>query len=200
MAAAAVETVALEHLPATHTVLLALYRNVANASFLQEQLLSRNADFEYAFVDASTVVSRFQLLSAVYKAVSAEMAGAMRTPNVHSEMVVSLSSNNNISEAYRRYGVQPATKDVVVVKVLISREGSPSSLTPEDVEKHLETHVQGDSVACSDEELAKVTDWPKLRKYHKLNGLPWIEAIKDEEAKKKELEMLIVSAMAMRGT
>ncbi|KAK6815765.1 hypothetical protein PG987_016531 [Apiospora arundinis] len=196
----AVEKVELEHLPATHTVLLALYRNVANAAFLQEQLLSRNADFEYAFVDASTVTSRFQLFTAVYKAISAEMAGAMRTPNVHSEIVVSLSSNNNISEAYRRYGVQPATKDVVVVKVLISREGSPSSLTPEDVGKHLQTHVQGESVSCSDEELAKVTDWPKLRKYHKLNGLPWVEAIKDEEAKKNELEMLIISAMAMRGT
>ena len=105
-----------------------------------------------------------------------------------------------ISEAYRRYGVQPATKDVMVVKVLISREGTPSSLTPEDVEKHLQTHVQGESVACSDEELAKVTDWTKLRKYHKLNGLPWIDAIKDEEAKKNEMEMLIISAMAMRGT
>ncbi|KAK8058017.1 EKC/KEOPS complex subunit [Apiospora phragmitis] len=197
---AALETVELEHLPATHTVLLALYRNVANTAFLQEQLLSRNADFEYAFVDASTVASRFQLLSAVYKAIAAEMAGSMRTPNVHSEVVVSLNSNNNISEAYRRYGVQPSTKDVVVVKVLISREGSPSSLSPEDVGKHLQTHVQGESVSCSDEELAKVTDWPKLRKYHKLNGLPWIEAIKDEKAKKNELEMLIISAMAMRGT
>ncbi|KAK8034051.1 hypothetical protein PG993_009046 [Apiospora rasikravindrae] len=178
--AAAVEKVELEHLPATHTVLLALYRDVANAGFLQEQLLSRNVDFEYAFVDASAVASRFQLLSAVHKAIAAEMAG--------------------ISEAYRRYGVQPATKDVAVVKVLISREGAPSSLSPEDVEKHLQAHVQGESVACSDEELAKVTDWPKLRKYHKLNGLPWIDAIKDEAARKSELEMLIVSAMAMRGT
>ncbi|KAK8113534.1 hypothetical protein PG984_014060 [Apiospora sp. TS-2023a] len=197
---AALERVELEHLPATHTVLLALYRNVTNAAFLQEQLLSRNADFEYAFVDASTVASRFQLLTAVYKAITAEMVGNMRTPNVHSEMVVSLSSNNNISEAYRRYGVQPATKDVVVVKVLVSRDDAPSSLTPEGVEKHLQTHVQGEGVSCTDEELANVTDWPKLRKYHKLNGLPWIEAIKDEKAKKNELEMLIVSAMAMRGT
>lgn len=111
MAAAAVETVALEHLPATHTVLLALYRNVANASFLQEQLLSRNADFEYAFVDASTVVSRFQLLSAVYKAVSAEMAGAMRTPNVHSEMVVSLSSNNNVRTLFPPSTAQRCTNE-----------------------------------------------------------------------------------------
>lgn len=87
-----------------------------------------------------------------------------------------------------------------MVKVLVSREDAPSSLTPEDVGKHLQTHVQGESVSCTDEELVDVTDWPKLRKYHKLNGLPWIEAIKDEKAKKNELEMLIVSALAMRGT
>jgi EKC/KEOPS complex subunit CGI121/TPRKB len=107
-----------------------------------------------------------------------------------------------IAEAYRRYGIQPTTKDIVVVKVLISREdGSAGSgqQTAEDVEKHLQEHVQGQSVPLSDEELAKLTDWPKLRKYHKLNGISHIEAMKDEEAKKKELELLVVSAMALRG-
>lgn len=91
------ETVAVEHVPASHTVHVALFRGVANAAFLQAQLLARNADFEYAFIDAATVASRFHLLSAVYKAVAAELAGAMKTPNVHSEIVTSLSSNNNVS-------------------------------------------------------------------------------------------------------
>lgn len=49
------ETLTLEHLPETHHVHLALFRNVQNASFLHEQLLARNSDFEYAFIDASTV-------------------------------------------------------------------------------------------------------------------------------------------------
>lgn len=90
----------------------------------------------------------------------------------------------------------------MVVKVLIKREHASSSegqLTPEDVEKHLQENVQGQNVPCSDEELAKLTDWPKLRKYHKLNGISYIEAMKDEEAKKKELELSVVSAMALRG-
>ncbi|KAF2993721.1 hypothetical protein E8E14_001022 [Neopestalotiopsis sp. 37M] len=193
------ETIPLEHIPSTHTVHVALFRNVANAEFLQSQLLGRNPDFEYAFIDATTVASRFHLLSAVYKAITIETSGSMRTPNVHSEIVCSLSSNNNISEAYRRFGIQPSTKDVVVVKVLISREDSPSTLTAEDVQKHLAEHVQGESVPFSDEELAKSTDWPKLRKYHKLNGVNYVEGIKDAEAKRKELEILVVSAMALRG-
>ncbi|KAH6651669.1 CGI121 protein [Truncatella angustata] len=193
------ETIPLEHIPSTHSVHVALFRNVANASHLQSQLLGRNPDFEYAFVDASTVASRFHLLSAVYKAVGIEISGNMKTPNVHSEIVCSLSSNNNISEAYRRFGIQPSTKDIVVVKVLVSRDETPSVITPEDVEKHLTEHVQGESVPFSDDEIAKLTDWPKLRKYHKLNGVNYVEGIKDEEVKRKELGLLVVSAMALRG-
>ncbi len=51
----ALETVALEHLPASHAVHVALFRDVENAAALHQQLLARNADFEYAFIDASVV-------------------------------------------------------------------------------------------------------------------------------------------------
>lgn len=49
------EHVNLEHLPAEYNVHIALFRNVRNASFLHQQLLGRNTDFEYAFIDASVV-------------------------------------------------------------------------------------------------------------------------------------------------
>lgn len=49
------EAVTLEHLPHAYTAHLALFRDVENASFLHQQLLARNADFEYAFIDASIV-------------------------------------------------------------------------------------------------------------------------------------------------
>lgn len=51
------ETVALEHLPVSHTVRFALFRHVENAAFLHQQLLARNAAFEYALIDASVVSS-----------------------------------------------------------------------------------------------------------------------------------------------
>ena len=49
------ETIQLEHVPATHSVHVSLFRDVANADFLQRQLLGRNQDFEYAFIDATSV-------------------------------------------------------------------------------------------------------------------------------------------------
>ena len=51
----AVETIELEHVPASYRIYLTLFRNVKNAGFLHQQLLARNAEFEYAFIDASTV-------------------------------------------------------------------------------------------------------------------------------------------------
>jgi len=49
------ESLNLEHLPSSHTIYIALFRNVKNAAFLHQQLLAGNTDFEYAFIDASVV-------------------------------------------------------------------------------------------------------------------------------------------------
>lgn len=51
----------LEHLPAEHTIHVALYRDVKNAAFLHQQLLAGNTDFEYGFIDASVVSLLFSV-------------------------------------------------------------------------------------------------------------------------------------------
>lgn len=55
---AAVETINLSHHPASLPVHVALYQDVQNAAFLRQQLITGNADFEYAFIDASMVGHR----------------------------------------------------------------------------------------------------------------------------------------------
>ena len=52
---ALLQTVTPEHLPANYSLQIAVYRDVKNASFLQQQLLAGNTDFEYAFIDATVV-------------------------------------------------------------------------------------------------------------------------------------------------
>ena len=49
------QTITPEHLPGDYALQIAVYQDVKNASFLQEQLLAGNTDFEYAFIDASVV-------------------------------------------------------------------------------------------------------------------------------------------------
>jgi EKC/KEOPS complex subunit CGI121/TPRKB len=52
---ALIQTVHLEHLPRSHEIHVALYRDIKNATFLQQQLLDGNTHFEYALIDAGVV-------------------------------------------------------------------------------------------------------------------------------------------------
>ncbi|KAK0767180.1 hypothetical protein N5P37_000914 [Trichoderma harzianum] len=195
----AVETIELEHVPASYRVYLALFRNVKNAAFLHQQLLARNAEFEYAFIDASTIVSRIHLLSAVFKAVNNSVNGALKTPNVHSETVVSLSSSSNIADAYRRFGVSPSTTDLFVVKIVFPTDTNPVPASADAISKHLMDNVEGDAVPATDDTIETITDVRAVRKSYKLNGLAWLDGIKDELVKRKEIERLVLGGMALRG-
>lgn len=48
-------------------------------------------------IAAHQVVSRLQILSAIFKATTTAVDGTLKTPNVHSEIVASLTSSNNVS-------------------------------------------------------------------------------------------------------
>lgn len=89
------QVVTLPHLP-TNPLYLGVFRDVRNVAFLRHQLLSGNADFEYAFIDASVVLSTQHLLAACFRAINDLNARRLKTRNVHAEIVFSLSPNNNV--------------------------------------------------------------------------------------------------------
>ena len=90
------ETLSIDHLPSTHRVHAALFRDVSNADFLHAQLLARNSAFDYAFIDATSVISRLHLLSAVYRALTTLADGTLTTTTPHAEIVLSFGVNNNV--------------------------------------------------------------------------------------------------------
>jgi EKC/KEOPS complex subunit CGI121/TPRKB len=49
------EQVDLAHIPPQMVVYIGYFTDIQNASFLRQQLLAGNAEFEYAFIDASLV-------------------------------------------------------------------------------------------------------------------------------------------------
>lgn len=104
-----------------------------------------------------------------------------------------------IADAYRRYGVSPDTKDLLVVKVAFATDDRPQPASADQIWEHLKQNVEGEAVPVTDENIAAATDVSKVRKYYKLNGLNWLEGIKDEKEKRKEMEVLVLSAMALRG-
>ena len=86
------------------------------------------------------------------------------------------------------------TKDLLVVKV--TKDGTPSS---EQIAEHLKSSVEGESLPASDDNIAIATNLTTVRKYYKLNGMNWLDGIKDQVEQRKEMELLVVSAMALRG-
>lgn len=108
------------------------------------------------------------------------------------------SHNIQISEAYRRFGITPSSKHLIIAKVLITPQ---TTLTPSALNEHLLAHVKGMPVPFTDEALQaeQLTDWAKVRKYYKLNNVGWLDGVKDETEKRREMEVLVLGGMALRG-
>ncbi|KAG9637631.1 CGI-121-domain-containing protein, partial [Aureobasidium melanogenum] len=190
------ETIALPHLP-QHHLCVGLFKDVKNAAFLRQQLLAGNADFEYAFLDASVVISRMQFLAASFRGINDFASNRMKSHNVHSEIVFSFSPNNNIAESFRRFGISDTTQNVLAIKVL-----SPE-MTAESVSQHLLQNIEGEPVDVSDANFAELADQARLRKIYKLNvqtkkGAANGTASKESEI--KELETSILGVMALKET
>lgn len=92
------EIVQLPHL-LQHPLRIMLFQDVKNAPFLRQQLLDGNTDFEYAFLDAGLLISRKHVLAACFRAINDMLEGQLKSRNVHSEIVFSLSPNNNVGRA-----------------------------------------------------------------------------------------------------
>ena len=66
------------------------------------------------------------------------------------------------------------------------------------IRDHLTRHIDADPVPLTDENFAAAADWDRARKYYKLTGLAWLDAL-PEERRRAEEEMLVLVAMALRG-
>ncbi|KAL8952808.1 MAG: hypothetical protein Q9222_001312 [Ikaeria aurantiellina] len=207
------ETIHLAHLPEDLLVHVALFKEVQNAAFLQEQLLQGNTTFEYAFIDASVIVSTNHLLAAVFRAANDWLNGRLKSKNVHSEIVFCLGMNNNIVESFRRFGISPATSSLFAIKV-----SKTPQIDPATIQSHLSGSVQGIPVPFIEAEVQSFTDMAKVHKIYKLNDTtrsdrkngkrgegnrPVDEMLDGNEGKKRserqDLEGIILGLMALRG-
>ncbi|KAI9672338.1 MAG: hypothetical protein M1817_003360 [Caeruleum heppii] len=192
----ALHTYQLEHVSPSRPIHVALFRDVQNGAFLRQQLISGNVDFEYAFIDASTIISTTHALAAAFRALNDLAHDRLKTRNVHAEIVFSLSSNNNIADSFRRFGVGDLTTNLLVIKV-----SSEPTITHNSVQKHLSSVIEGTPIDFSDDNLRVMTDMAKVKKAYKMGQVTSNSKIDggiitDERA---ELEMTIVGAMALRG-
>ncbi len=95
----------------------------------------------------------------------------------------------------------PTTTNLLVIKV-----STPSApFTGPQIQEHLAKVVEGVQVPFSDAEMSDMTDLARVRKIYKLNvaggGRKPINAVNgaSEIDERKELEVLILGSMALRG-
>jgi EKC/KEOPS complex subunit CGI121/TPRKB len=136
------------------------------------------------------------------------MHDRLKSRNVHSEIVFAFSPNNNIGEAFRKFGIGDTTLDLLVIKVSTS-----PSVTFESVRSHLESVVDGTCADFNDESLQVTSDLGKIGKAYKIDssvsskgqirslkshmsGMAGIDPVAKE---RKELEISILGAIALRG-
>ncbi|KAJ3879586.1 kinase binding protein CGI-121-domain-containing protein [Lentinula edodes] len=146
----------------------------------------------FSFIDASLITSRLHLETAINQAILAESQGLLRTKTVHSEILFALNPTNNITEAIRRYGVSDTTKALLVVQIMNS---SATTASVSDVEIKMKKVVNGTIVSF--DELARLTDWNTVEKYHKLGNE--VKEKQDATQARAFIDNVAVSSVAMKS-
>lgn len=106
------------------------------------------------------IVSPNHLLTAIQTTLIGALTptGDLKTKshNIHSEILLSLSPNNNITDSIRRHGLSDKTTNLIVVRV-----GSAEA-TQEDIWKLVDGVVRGELVRL--EEVRRAVDWSRVDK------------------------------------
>ncbi|KAL1276051.1 hypothetical protein QQF64_035674 [Cirrhinus molitorella] len=117
-----------------------------------------NGEIKGALINPTMVVDAFQILVAANKAVHLHKNGKMKTRSLYSEIIFNLSPTNNISEAFKRFGISDNDSAVHIVLV----HNKDETLNIDDII----SKVDGQQIAV--DQVSVLTDVAKIKKLYKV--------------------------------
>ncbi|KAM7378058.1 hypothetical protein PAMA_013114 [Pampus argenteus] len=139
-----------------HSVTQMLFKEVKNAVELRQKAVQ--GKINGALINPTMLVNPFQLLVAANKAVHLQKIGKMKTRSLYSEIIFNLSPTNNISEAFKRFGISDGDDSVLVVLVHNKDESQLLS--------DIAAKVDGRQVPVED--ISSLSDAAKIKKLYKV--------------------------------
>ncbi|KAJ0012505.1 hypothetical protein NQD34_016839 [Periophthalmus magnuspinnatus] len=139
-----------------HKVTQLLFKDVKNAAELRQSAVE--GKISGALISPTLVLNPFQVLVAANKAVHLQKIGKMKTRSLFSEIIFNLSPTNNISEAFKRFGISDGDSSVLVV--LVHNKGNTPPLSD------IVSRVNGQQVPVDD--LSSLSDTAKIKKFFKI--------------------------------
>ncbi|XP_019732685.1 EKC/KEOPS complex subunit TPRKB isoform X1 [Hippocampus comes] len=139
------------------TVTQILFKEVQNAAELRQNAVE--GIIKGALIKANMLVSPFQVLVATNKALHLQKQSQMKTRGLFSEIIFNLSPTNNISEAFKRFGISDGDNSVLVVLVHNKEESQLMS--------DILTKVDGVQIPVDD--LSSISDLEKIKKLYKVS-------------------------------
>ncbi|KAI8915042.1 kinase binding protein CGI-121-domain-containing protein, partial [Entophlyctis helioformis] len=141
-----------------------LFTGVANTAALLPLLRAPPSPLgppSATYLDAARLLSPFQLAVAVAKARLNVLAGRMRTRSLQAEILLALSPDTSIADAFARFGLSSATSAILVVSLDPNDDVRLSGCC--EVLARLKHHIQGTHVADS-LDLAALRDMDAISK------------------------------------